>query len=184
MSASKTGSPSPDRLPQSRKVTRSFVLGLAAFVAFLGLALLVAAWGLLALATHQKPVRTNLPFEVAPIIVAGAVLVLYWMLWLEALRILRGRASAAWKYSFLAALAGYLIWAIFGAIAGMTVQETWRSPFALLLAAAWFVSVHVFWLILVRQVYTTRTRPLWPWEKRELRESEAEAMQPPLSEDN
>lgn len=157
---------------QRRKVTRGFVLGLVAMVTLFGLALVVASWGLLSLWLQVLPVESDVPFIVAPLIVVVAVAQLFWMLWRVALTLLRGRSAPPWAQSFLVALIGYVIWGVLGLIAGLTAQEAWFSVFPLALAISWFISVHIFWLLLARQVYTERPTPLWPWERRELRDRE------------
>lgn len=158
-----------------RKVTRGFVLGLAAMASFFALALLVAAWGLLALALNSMPVESALPFFVAPMILLAALGELYWMLWRIALRTLRGNAAPPWGLALLAALLAVAIWAGLGFLAGLTVSEALFSVFVLSLFLAWLIAAIVFWLLLARQVFTERQTPLWPWERKELRDRERDS---------
>lgn len=158
-----------------RKVTKAFVLGLAAMTSLLGLALLVAAWGLLALALNSKPVDSQVPFFVAPLIVVVAIAELYWMLWRIALRTLRGQSAPPWGRALLTAALGVAIWATLGFLAGLTAAEALFSVYVLALALSWFVSAIVFWLLLARQVFTDKPTPLWPWERKELRDRERDA---------
>lgn len=158
-----------------RKVTKAFVLGLAAMASLFGLAVMVAAWGLIALATNTKPVESQVPFFVAPLIVIVAVGELYWMLWMIALRTLRGNCAPPWALAALGSAGSVLIWAIGGSLAGFTLSEALLSLFVLVLALAWFVAAMLFWLLLARQVFTERPTPLWPWERKELRDRERDS---------
>lgn len=158
-----------------RKVTKAFVLGLAAMTSLFGLAVLVAAWGLLALATDTKPVESQVPFFVAPLIVFGALGELCWMLWLVALRTLRGNAAPPWGLAFLTSAGAVVVWAVIGFLAGFSVSEALLGFYVLILAASWFLAAMLFWLLLARQVFTDRPTPMWPWERKELRDRERDA---------
>jgi hypothetical protein len=156
-------------------VTKAFVLGLAAMATLFGLAVLVAAWGLLALATDTKPVESQVPFFVAPLILVIALAELYGMLWLIALRALRGNSAPPWGLAFLASAGAVVVWAVIGFLAGFSVAEAFLGFYVLALAASWFLAAMLFWLLLARQVFTDRPTPLWPWERNELRDRERDA---------
>lgn len=158
-------------VPQ-RKVTRSFVLGLAAMVTLFGLALLVAAWGLSALIFGSKPVATDVAFFAAPTIILIALAVLFWTLWRVALALLKGRAALPWGLALLAGLSAYLLWGILGTLAGFELAEAWFSVYVLELELVWLLTVFLFWSVLSRQIFSDRATPTWPWEQREQRERE------------
>ena len=153
-----------------RKVTRSFVLAVAGMTTVLALSLLVATWGFIALATGTSPIHSDVPCFLGPSILALALAELFWMLWRTALALLRGRSTPPWSFALFTAALGYLTWGVIGSLAGLSTAEAWASVYPLVIAFVWFLSVHLFWLLLARQVFTTRTRWLWPWEKREMRD--------------
>jgi hypothetical protein len=158
-----------------RKVTRAFVLGLAALVTVFGLALLVAAWGLSSFILGTKPVATDVAFFVAPIIILLALASLFWVLWRVALALLRGRTTLPWGPALLAALTAYFLWGILGTLAGFALNEAWFSVYVLELELVWILTVFLFWAVLSRQVFTERPAPAWPWEERERREREQDS---------
>lgn len=159
---------------QRRKVTRSFVLSLASLTTFFALAVLMATWGLVAFGLGVMPVTSEIPNFVTPIIIVLALAELFWMLWIIALALLRGRAEPPWLLALATGLLAYITWGGIGLIAGFTVSEAWLSVDAITLPVIWIISALLFWLLLARQVFTTRPRPLWPWEKREQRERESD----------
>src|SRR5690606_33613901 len=63
------------------------------------------------------------------------------------------------------AVGAYLLWCLGGAIAGLRIEDTWLSPFALALAGCWALCSLAFWGVLARRVYTDRPVPRWPWER-------------------
>jgi len=155
-----------------RKVTRAFVLALAAMVSIFGLALLVASWGLSALLFGSKPVAGDVAFFVAPTIILLALATLFWVLWRVALAVLRGRTALPWGAALIAAVSAYFLWGIIGTLAGFTLSEAWFSIYVLELEVVWLLTVFIFWAVLSRQVFTERPTPKWPWEERERRERE------------
>lgn len=159
---------------QRRRVTRAFVLTLAAFVTLFALSVLVAAWGLESLALGTKPVESDIPFQVAPLIISLAVLELYWLLWRFALSLLRGAARHPWWFACVAGGAAYLTFGVFGLIAGFTPREALVGVYPFTLFLSWFIAVPVFFALLSRQVFTERPAPVWPWERREQAERERE----------
>ena len=155
-----------------RKVTRAFVLTLAAFTTVLGISMVIAAWGLEALLTNSKPVEADLPFFVAPVIFLPEIALLFFLLWRAALATLRGHSGPPWTQMLLVGLGAYLIWAVLGSLSGFSLRDAWMSVYVLSLVIIWMLSVFIFWILLARQVYTERPTPSWPWEQREQRERE------------
>lgn len=154
-------------MPQGnrRGVTRGYVVGLVGAVTILSLALLVAAWGGISLATGVQPVRTGgVPFSVAPVIIVIAVLLLVLLLWSSAIALLRGQRSPPLVQVVIAGFGAYLVWCMGGLLMGMSVAETWLSPFPVVLAGIWGLAPLVLWAVLIRRVYTDRRPPRWPWE--------------------
>lgn len=157
----------------TRKVTRGYLRGLVGAIVIFVMALVVMGWGLLGLFLESEPVSSDIPMYAAPITVAVALGVLAWILKSQAISILKGnRPSYIWVI-LIAALA-YLIWNVLGMAFGMTVAETWFSPFALLMAIFWPIGLLIFWAIFMRRVMTERATPKWPWEDREERERRGE----------
>lgn len=148
------------------RVTRGYVLALIAADAIFAASVLIAAWGLLALAIDTSPVMSEVPLVAAPLIVIVVFLLLLWSLWVQSLEILRGRRTIQWAQSIILAGASYLIWCLGGVAVGMSVGETWLSPFSFILAIVWGLAPIPLWLILYRRLYSDRGRPLWPWEKK------------------
>lgn len=150
-----------------RGVTRGYVGGLIFAVVIVALALLIAAWGGLALATQGGPVSTpGIGLGVASIIIIVALAVLAWGLWSQALLLLRGQSAPPWAHMLLLGAGGYLIWCLGGLLAGLTIQDTWLSFYAVILGIVWAVASLLYWAVLARRVYTERPTPRWPWEKR------------------
>ncbi|MFV0435148.1 MAG: hypothetical protein ACK5LO_14390 [Leucobacter sp.] len=150
-----------------RGVTRGYVGGLILAAVIVAAALTVAVWGVLGLLLDRSPVTSeSAPLWAAPVIIALALLLLAWGLWLQALTLLRGRRTPPWGYVVSWAGGAYLIWCLGGVLAGMTIEDTWVSPFAVVLAPIWAIAALVFWAVLARRVYTDRDVPKWPWERR------------------
>lgn len=150
------------RKPQ--RVTRTYARGLVAAVAILAIALLIAGWGGLSLVLGRSPVVSNVSRLAAPLMIIGAVGLLIMVLWRQVIDILRGN-RAGWMYTVIVPGAAYLLWCVAGVLAGMTVEETWLSPFAWLLALCWLVALLIFWAVFLRRVYSDKEPPKWPWEK-------------------
>lgn len=159
---------------QRRRVTRTFVLTLAAFVTIFALALLVGSWGLLSLALDSKPIESDIPFQATPLVIAVAVFELFWLLWRFALSILRGSVRGPWLFAVLAGALAYLTFGLLELIVGLNPREAFFTVYPLTLALSWFVAVPVFYALLSRQVFTDRPAPAWPWERRERQERERE----------
>lgn len=147
------------------RVTRGYALGLVAADVILACAVLIAAWGMVSLATGRIPVESDVSIAAAPTIIIIALGLMYWSLWLQTLEILRGQRRVQWTQALILAGGAYLIWCLGGIAVGMDVSETWLSPYALILAIIWGLAPIPLWLILFRRIYSDRGRPLWPWEK-------------------
>ncbi|WP_336991130.1 hypothetical protein [Leucobacter sp. VD1] len=149
-----------------RGVTRGYVAGLVLAAAIVAAALLIAAWGLLALMLQRDPVSSDgVPLWAAPLLLMLGLVLLAAALWQQALVLLRGRRGPAWGVIVAAAGGVYLLWCLGGVIAGLSVDETWVSPFAGALPLIWAVASLLFWAVLARRVYTKRPAPRWPWER-------------------
>lgn len=152
---------------QLRRVTRAYVWGLIIASAITAIALLTACWGIIALSSDTLPVTTeNIPYGVAIFIVVIALAAFIWSLWLQALELLRGKKTPAWSHIVITGVAGYFIWSLIGVLAGFTLEETFKSPFAISLGIIWGLCSIMFWALLARRVYTQRAVPQWPWERR------------------
>lgn len=151
-----------------RGVTRGYVASLIGAAIITAVALLVAVWGGIALLLDRDPVTTEgVASWIAPLVLFGGLALLAVMLWRQAITLLRGRREPAWS-SLVAVGAGiYLWWGVLGMLAGMSVEETWLSPFAAALPVIWAAAALVFWAVLARRVYTDRPAPRWPWERNE-----------------
>lgn len=154
-----------------RGVTRAYVLGLLAATLIIAAALVSASWGLLSFVLDSEPVETEgvpLWFGIIAIFVCLGMLGI--LLWRHAIMLLQGRKTPAWGIVIGAGIGAYFLWCLCGILGGLSVGETWLSPYAALLAPIWVVAVLVFWLVLARRVYTDRPTPRWPWERREEQE--------------
>lgn len=149
---------------EPQRVTRTYARGLVAAVAVLAVAILVASWGLVALWLEVSPVSSTVPNMAAPLIIFAALIVLIAALWHQVLEILRGHRPG-WALLVIVPGLAYLIWCVGGVLVGMSVQETWLSPFAFILAVVWALALLIFWGVFLRKVYTDRGTPQWPWEK-------------------
>lgn len=161
-----------DQSPERRRgVTRGYVVGLIGATGLVALALVVASWGLIGMFSGRQPVSSpGLLPAAAEWIVLLALIVLALGLWLQALALLRGRRRPPWAHTLAIAGCGYFVWCLGGVLVGMSIDETWVSPFALALALIWAIGSLLFWLVLARRVYTERPVPRWPWERRGDRE--------------
>ena len=150
-----------------RGVTRGYVGGLVFAVAVVAFALLLVAWGFISLLTGGMLISTpGVGLAAAALIVLLCLAALGWGLWAQSIVLLRGRRSPSWPHVLSVAVGGYLLWCLVGLLAGLRVEDTWLSPYALALALAWAVAALLAWALLVRRVYTDRPTPQWPWEKR------------------
>lgn len=157
----------PHPIEPRRGVTRGYVVGLIGAVTLVGCSLVIASWGGITYFTGLRPVETpGISAFAAMGIVLVAVLVLVWGLWLQALLLLRGRREPAWTHALVIAGGAYFIWCLGGILLGLSIAETWVSPFALAITLIWGLCSILFWALLARRVYTDRPPPQWPWERR------------------
>lgn len=158
-----------------RKPTRAYVRGLIGATLILAVALVVMSWGGLGLALDREPVESEgTPLWLGIVAIGSGLVLLGVLLWRQTIATLRGNSAPLWGVVLGAGVGSYLIWCVYGVIAGLTVDETWLSPFGVVLAPIWAISVLVFWGVLVRHVYTDMPTPQWPWEKRQAEEWAAE----------
>lgn len=151
-----------------RGVTRGYVGALILAAVIVATALVVSGWGMMALLMQRDPVSSeDVPRWAGPALVVVALAVLAISLWLQALALLRGLRSPAWGRIFVTAMSAYLLWCVLGVLAGMSIDETWISPFAAVLPVIWALCAIAFWAVLARRVYTDRPPPRWPWERAE-----------------
>jgi len=146
-----------------RGVTRGYVGGLIVAAAIVATALTVASWGLIALGSGRDPVSSDVSPALAPLLLVAALAMLGIALWRQALALLRGRRAVSWGVVISLAGGAYLVWCL----GGLSIDETWVSPFAAVLAPIWAASALLFWSVLARRVYTDRPAPRWPWERDE-----------------
>ena len=149
-------------------VTRGYVGGLILATVIVAIALLVATWGAIALLGDREPVSsTAVPRWAAPVLAVVAVAARAAARWQRAVGLLRGQRSPAWGMILTASLGAYLLWCLGGILAGMSIDETWVSPFAVAFLPIWAVTSVLYWAVLARRVYTDRSTPKWPWERDE-----------------
>ncbi|MCB1273094.1 MAG: hypothetical protein KDB25_01670 [Leucobacter sp.] len=150
-----------------RGVTRGYVVGLLVATVIVAVALVVATWGLLGMAIDREPVSTpGVSLPAAEVIVLFALVALAAGLWNQALVLLRGRRRPPWAHIVVLGFGAYFVWCLGGLIAGLSIEDTWLSPFALALGLIWALCSLLFWAVLARRVYTERGVPQWPWERR------------------
>lgn len=151
-----------------RGVTRGYVHGLIAATLVVTSALVLASWGGIGLLVAHGPVTTDeVPLWFGVITIVFALALLAVVLWRHAITLLKGRKMPDWGAVVVAAGLAYLVWCLSGVIAGLSLDETWLSPFAAVLAPIWALGVLLFWAVLARRVYTDRPTPKWPWERSE-----------------
>lgn len=149
-----------------RGVTREYVGSLAAASVVVAAALIVAVWGVSSMLLHRDPVsESTVPVWAAPLILVILLAILAWGLWGQAVVLLKGRRTPATGRIVAHAFGAYLLWSLGGLLTGMTVGDTWLSPFAFALIVIWAVVQLFFWAVLSRRVYTDRPPPRWPWER-------------------
>lgn len=151
---------------QPAKITKAYARGLIAFVCVFVVALLVASWGLLGLSISKMPVFSQVATFTAPLLVAVAVGILAWIMWAQTISILRGN-KPAWSLVIVASGSGYLVWCLGGVLANLTVEETWLSPFVLVIVLVWPIGLMLFWWLILRKLYSGRSTPKWPWEDKD-----------------
>ena len=154
-----------------RRVTRAYVVALIAAALIIAAALVIVTWGTLGLYLGREPVETvGIPLWFGILSIGAALALLASMLWNQAVSLLRGNVKPAWRFVVIGMAGSFLIWCLLGSLMGLSINETWLSPFAGVLAPVWGVVTLAFWAVLARRIYTDRPPPRWPWEKREERE--------------
>lgn len=149
-----------------RRVTRGYVWGLIFAVAITAFACMLLAWSGISLATGRSPVETpGINLGAAPFAVLLCLALLVWVLWKQSLVLLRGTRSISLTHMLVGSLGAYLIWSLLGMLVGLSVSETWMSPYAFAIALTWALASLLCWVLLLRRVYTDRPAPRWPWEK-------------------
>lgn len=150
-----------------RGVTRGYVRGLIFAVVVIAFSLMLVAWSALSLASGGGPVTTpGVGFGATALPVLTCLVMLALVLWSQSLVLLRGRRALSWTHLLLASIGGYLLWCLLGMAVGLSLADTWLSPYALSLAVTWAIGALLAWALLTRRVYTDRPAPQWPWEKR------------------
>lgn len=150
-----------------RGVTRGYLRGLIFAVVIVAFSIMLAAWSFIALATDGGPVSTpGVSYGATVLPVLSCLVLLAAVLWSQSILLLRGRRSLSLTHLLLASIGGYLIWCLLGMAVGLSLHDTWLSPYALSLAIALALAVLIAWSLLLRRVYTDRPAPQWPWEKR------------------
>lgn len=151
-----------------RGVTRGYVAALIAATCVVAVALVVASWGAITLGLGSSPVTSEeVPRWAAPVIVVVAVAFLAASLWQQTLTLLRGQRGPAWAHVVVLAGCTYLLWCLAGTVTGMTLSETWLSPYTIALVVSWVIANLGFWGVLARRVFTDKPAPKWPWERAE-----------------
>ncbi|QIK64206.1 hypothetical protein G7068_14115 [Leucobacter viscericola] len=151
-----------------RGVTRGYVGSLILAAVIVAVALLVATWGLLSLGMDRDPVSSDgVVSWAAPLVLCFALAALALTLWQQAIALLRGQKTPVWGYFVAVSVGAYLLWSLGGNLAGMSIDDTWVSPFAAALVPIWGLTCLLFWAVLARRLYTDRPTPKWPWERTE-----------------
>jgi hypothetical protein len=157
-----------------RGVTRSYVWMLIFGCTFVTVSLVVAGWGLTALALLRLPVETSVPTYYGPLVLVLLFLSLAASMWYQSLNVLRGHKTVPISRMIVMGLVAYIVWSLAGMLAGMSIGETWLSLFSFELVPLFAFGLLSCWYLLLRRVYTDRPTPRWPWEKHEEAEREIE----------
>jgi hypothetical protein len=149
----------------------------ALFATVLYLALVVAALGLISLATNQEVIsETDAGPLVGPSMAGAAVILVFVMLLILGVGGPAARERVAVGWAFLTGLAAFLIFIVVGAVlyasgSGELVQlllfaaAQVASPFAWATGILALIVTLVYSWILAARV-GEHGRPLWPWERR------------------
>ncbi|ERK72009.1 DUF6121 family protein [Leifsonia aquatica] len=155
---------------------RAYATIVALFAAGLYLALIVAGFGLLSLATNTEVVADPaIGTLVGPIMVGAAVLALLLALIARGTRVPADRQRVSPGNALLIGLVCYLVYVVAGAVAGIAGDPSqslravlfaagqFGSWYAVLVGIAAFVVTLLYQLVLVGR-FAQRGRPRWPWE--------------------
>lgn len=151
------------------RVTKAYARGLIGAVAIFAMSLVVVSWGYLSWFLGSDPIESDVSRVTAPGIVGLCLVMLVIVLWREMISLLRANPPSLVLIIVMPA-AAYLFWSLLGVAFGLSIEETWLSPYALALAVSWLLAVIIFWWIAMRKLYSGKDRPRWPWEKNELNE--------------
>ena len=115
---------------------------------------MLTAWSLISLASGGGPVSTpGIGFSSAAMPVLLCLGLLAWLLWSQSLLLLRGRRQLSWRHLLVASFGGYLLWGLVGTLLGLSLADTWLSPYVLALAVSWALATVLCWACLL---YTSR----------------------------
>ncbi|KQR53795.1 hypothetical protein ASF88_02790 [Leifsonia sp. Leaf336] len=155
---------------------RSYVIVVACFAAGLYLAVLVAAFGVISLATDTEVIPDPAAGPlVGPIMVAVAVGVFLVLLILTGIRVPGEQQRIAPLNALGAGLACYLAYCLSGGVAGalatgdalrfaLFAVSRFASLYAIAVAVVAFLIMLLYQLVLVGR-FRQRGRPRWPWER-------------------
>lgn len=173
--------PSAERSPGAapvvlRRVTRGYVRGIVLVAAVVALSLVIAAWGLSSFLLDANPGGETAGVLVLPVTLLLATVAAVPCWWQQALSLLRGnpRIARLWLLFELVLVA---VITVAGRMVAHTELFAALNVFTLEVVLAFLVAHLVFWMILFRQIYTVKGRPLWPWEMRDSRVTEIAQLQ-------
>ncbi|MFJ8896151.1 DUF6121 family protein [Leifsonia sp. NPDC102414] len=156
---------------------RAYAAVVAAFATFLYLALVVAAFGLISLATNTEVIADPaIGSLVGPIMTGCATLMLFVFLLVIGTRVPANKQRISPGVALAVGFACYFVFIVAGGVAGAAGDPS--QPFAYFLFAvgqlgsiyaitvgiAGFVVTLLYQLVLVGR-FQQRGRPRWPWEK-------------------
>lgn len=151
-----------------RGVTRGQTWVILAGVVVAAVATVITSWAFLSLFGDLSPVATA---GIAPAIGPGIIVMcaglLLWVLWGQTLVLLRGDSRVPWGSAVVSAGGSYLVWCMLGMAVGMSVSDTWLSPFAVVLACVWACAVLMGWAVMCSRISAAPGRLVWPWERAE-----------------
>jgi hypothetical protein len=155
---------------------RAYASVVALFAAGLDLALIVAGFGLLSLATNTEVVADPaVGTLVGPVMTGAAVVALLLALIGIGTRVPAERQRVAPGTALLVGLVCYLVFVVAGAVAGIAGDPSqslrallfaagqFGSWYAVLVGVVSFVVTLLYQLVLVGR-FSQRGRPRWPWE--------------------
>lgn len=155
---------------------RAYAIVVACFAAGLYLALLVAAFGLISLATDTEVIADPAAGPlVGPIMTGAAVAILLVLLVVTGTRVPGDQQRIAPLTAIGAGVACYLAYCVAGGVAGAFVAGDvlhfvlfalgqLGSVYAITVGAAAFLVTLLYQLVLVGR-FRQRGRPRWPWER-------------------
>lgn len=146
-------------------MTRGYVAGLVFAVVITALTFVIVGWSAISFLAKRETISTpGIGVAFVPLTLLLLLLVLAWSLWVQSLVLLRGKRGPAWDHILLISVGAYLLWCLIGLLAGLSIDDTWVSPYAVAISLIWALSSVICWALLARRVYTDRPTPQWPWE--------------------